>query len=298
MPTRTRFFSERRRRRPTAGSRPITPPTGTMPTLCREYGNPLVRRHFDRDFHLERGRQEREEQAVQAYTTQMENQQARAAANRAAIEATDVKINALNTKTQAAAAAQKFAEIEALNHQMEALMKQKSSLMGIEEGSAQEASIEAEATRDTEATFSLWFEAPTSEPRSGKPYRTAVGRRSSPLTTTRAIRRTTCASFSMAPLSKRESWSWATPRACAGCLTRPISGRSPHSRIKDLRLSLHHQSREARRYARLIAKSTTRRRARRGTLARSIFRSSASLIAVARPAPNTPPPGCWKGPTR
>jgi hypothetical protein len=151
------------------------PATGTMPKLCREYGNPPVRRHFDRDFHLERGRQEREDEAVQAYTTQMENQQARAAANQAGIEAIDVKINALITKTQAAAAAQKFAEIEALNHQTETLMKQKASLMGFEEGSAREASIEAEATRDTEATFSLWFEAPTSEPRSGKPYRTAAG---------------------------------------------------------------------------------------------------------------------------
>ena len=85
------------------------PATGAMPKLCREYGNPPVRRHFDRAFHLERGRQEREDKAVQAYTTQMES--------------------------------------------------------------------------------------PTAPPR---------GRRSSPLTTIRAIRRMACASFSMAPLSKRE----------------------------------------------------------------------------------------------
>src|SRR5690606_22789529 len=31
---------------------------------------------------------------------------------------------------------------------------------------------------------------------------------------------------------------------------------------------------------------------------KSMPKSSAMTIAVARPAPNTPPPGCWNGPTR
>ena len=236
---------------------------------------------------------------MQAYTTQMENQQASAAANQAAIEAIDVKINALITKTQAAAAAQKFAEIEALNHRMEALMKQKASLMGIEEGSAQEASIEAEATRDTEATFSLWFEAPTSEPRSGKPYRTAAGTalltayddKGNPTHGVRVF-------FNGAPQQARVMVV-GDPVRVRGLLD--ATDLKTIAAFKDQGPSstcLHHQSREARRNARLIAKSTTRRRARRGTLARSIFRSAASLIAVARPAPNTPPPGCWNGPTR
>ena len=33
-------------------------------------------------------------------------------------------------------------------------------------------------------------------------------------------------------------------------------------------------------------------------LSKSIFRSSHIRIAAARPAPKTPPPGCWNGPTR
>src|SRR5262245_58736026 len=34
------------------------------------------------------------------------------------------------------------------------------------------------------------------------------------------------------------------------------------------------------------------------TFAKSSFKSSNARSAAARPAPNTPPPGCWNGPTR
>ena len=38
--------------------------------------------------------------------------------------------------------------------------------------------------------------------------------------------------------------------------------------------------------------------ARAPTFSKSILRSSHARTAAARPAPNTPPPGCWNGPTR
>src|SRR5688500_14541148 len=41
-----------------------------------------------------------------------------------------------------------------------------------------------------------------------------------------------------------------------------------------------------------------RQHQRAPTFAKSSFRSSNARIAAARPAPKTPPPGCWKGPTR
>ena len=48
--------------------------------------------------------------------------------------------------------------------------------MGYDDIGAQTAKIEAEQSRDTEAHFSLRFDVPSSEPRTGQPYRTAAGK--------------------------------------------------------------------------------------------------------------------------
>ena len=152
------------------------PRTGTLPLLCVESGNAPIRRHFDRAFHLERGRQERDDRAVQAYSEQIKTQQAKAAANKAAVDSIDAKINVIIAKTQKAAAAQKFDEIEPLNIEMDKLMKQKAALMGYDDIGAQTAKVEAEQSRDTEASFSLRFDAPSSEPPTGQPYRTTAGK--------------------------------------------------------------------------------------------------------------------------
>jgi hypothetical protein len=112
----------------------------------------------------------------QAYATMMEQQRAKAAANQAAADAIDTKINALNLEVQAAATAQKFDQIEPLTKQIDALMKQKMALTGVDDIQAQSDRIEAEATRDTQASFALYFEPPKSEPQDGAPYRTVAGR--------------------------------------------------------------------------------------------------------------------------
>ena len=153
------------------------PRTGNLPLLCVESGNAPIRRHFDRAFHLERGRQERDDRAVQAYSEQIKTQQAKAAANKAAVDSIDAKINVIIAKTQKAAAAQKFDEIEPLNIEMDKLMKQKAALMGYDDIGAQTAKVEAEQSRDTEASFSLRFDAPSSEPPDGTalPHRCRQG---------------------------------------------------------------------------------------------------------------------------
>lgn len=151
------------------------PATGAMPTLCRESGNEPIRRQFDRNFDLERGRQERETEAVQAYTDMAKNQQATAAGNQAKLDAIDAQVNALIPKVQQAAAAQRFDEVEALNRQMDALIQQKTALMGIDQSDAQTKQIEARQTHDTHASFALRFETPSREAREGAPYRTSAG---------------------------------------------------------------------------------------------------------------------------
>jgi hypothetical protein len=151
------------------------PPTGAVPRLCREYPNEPLRRHFERNFHLERGRQERDAQALQETTAAAQSQQATAASNQAKIAAIDTKINAFMQKSQAAAAAQRFGEVEAINAQMDALMQQKVALMGAAETDTQVTQIEGRQKKDTEATFALRFGTPGSEPRTGKPYRTTAG---------------------------------------------------------------------------------------------------------------------------
>lgn len=167
-----------RRVAPTAPSGWATdesPPTGAIPTLCLEYGNSPPRRGFQRRFTREVDRQARDDQAVQAYTAMAQRQQAQAAANKAQIDAVDAKINSLTTKMQEAAAAQRFGDMESLGQQMDTLMQQRTKLAGYNQIETETAQIEAEHSRDTEASFQLWFEAPRNEPRSGQPYRTSAG---------------------------------------------------------------------------------------------------------------------------
>ena len=142
-------------------------------TLC--FGSNL-RRGFSRDFELEQGRTERNDQAQKAYADMMEQQRAKAAANKANADAIDAKIQALTLKAQAAAAAQKFDQIEPINVQIDGIMKQKMALLGMDDAAAQSDRIAADAVRDTKATFALYFEAPKKEPRDGVPYRTAAGK--------------------------------------------------------------------------------------------------------------------------
>ena len=152
------------------------PRTDTVPALCSGPGAAPMRRHFSRSFHLESGQQERQDKAMQAYGAQMKDQQAKAAANQAESARIDAQIAVLMSKAQKAGAAQKIAEVEAVNLEMDALMKRKTALMGYDDAAAQAARIEAEASRDTEAQFSLRFEAPRGASRTGQPYKAAAGK--------------------------------------------------------------------------------------------------------------------------
>lgn len=151
------------------------PATGAIPKLCREYGNAPIRRHFERNFDLAHGRQQRDDDAMQSYTDMVKRQQAAAAANKAKTDAIDAQVTVLVAKVQKAAAAQRFDEIEPLNRQIDALMQQKTTLMGADEVDTQATQIEARQTRDTGATFALRFETPNNEPRTGQPYRVSAG---------------------------------------------------------------------------------------------------------------------------
>jgi hypothetical protein len=152
-----------------------SPATGAVPKLCQEFANEPIRRQFDRNFDLERGRQERENEALQAYTDMAKAQQATVAANQAKLDAIDAQVNALNLKVQQAAVAQRFEEVDTLSRQMDALMQQRSALMGIDQSDAQTKQIEARQTHDTHASFALRFETPNRETRDGTPYRTSAG---------------------------------------------------------------------------------------------------------------------------
>lgn len=153
-----------------------SPPNAAMPTLCAEYAGDTARRSFARNFRLERGRAEREAQALQAYTDMAKAQQAKAAANQQAIDAIDAEINGLVAQVQAAATAQRFAEIEPLSQEIDTLTQRRSALLGYGEIDATTAQIESDQLRDSEASFHLWIEAPTNETREGQPYRTVAGK--------------------------------------------------------------------------------------------------------------------------
>lgn len=152
------------------------PASAAVPTICAGSEGEPIRRSFSRDFHLEQGRQERQDRALAAYTDMAKKSQEMQAKNQAAIEALDARINTNMERVQKAAAAQRFDEIEAINLETERLMQQKTRLMGLDEADATSAGIEADEQRDTEARFQLSFEAPPAGPREGEPYRTSAGR--------------------------------------------------------------------------------------------------------------------------
>jgi hypothetical protein len=152
-----------------------SPSTANMPALCQESGNEPMRRSFQRHFSREGDRQARDQQAMQAYADMAKRQQARQAANQAQIDSIDAKINVLTVQVQQAAAAQRFGDIERLTQQMDALQQQRMALAGYDQLDAQSEQIDAEYSRDTDATFLLSFEVPRNEPRTGVPYRTSAG---------------------------------------------------------------------------------------------------------------------------
>jgi len=149
---------------------------GEMPMFCQGTEDMPFRRSFSRQFHLEQGRQERQDQAVAGYTDMAKKSQEMQAKNQAAIAELDAKINANTERAVKAATEQRFGDIEAINIETEKLMQQKMALMGMAEMDATSEKIEADAQRDTEASFQLSFEEPSIMPREGQPYTTSAGR--------------------------------------------------------------------------------------------------------------------------
>jgi hypothetical protein len=152
-----------------------SPEPGQVPVFCVDVANPPVPRSFTRQFQLEEGRQERQDQAMAAYSDMAQKSQDMQAKNAAAIAALDAKINANVERVQKAAEAQRFGDIEAINAENEKLMQQKFALMGIGDTDATSEKIEADTKRDADASFQLTFEEPPAEPRQGDPYRTSAG---------------------------------------------------------------------------------------------------------------------------
>jgi len=153
-----------------------SPAAGTIPLFCQGTEGTPFRRSFSRQFQLEQGRQERQDQAVAGYTDMAKKSQDMQAKNQDAIAVIDARINARMEQVQKAIAAQRFGDIEGINVEIEKLMQQKSELMGMGDVDATSEKIEADAKRDTDASFQLSFEEPPAEPREGEPYTTSAGR--------------------------------------------------------------------------------------------------------------------------
>jgi hypothetical protein len=153
-----------------------SPAAGVTPGFCQGTEGMPFRRSFTRQFQLEQGRQQRQDQAVAEYSEMARKSQDMQAKNQAAIAALDARINANMERVQKAIAAQRFGDIEGINVETEKLMQQKSALMGVGDMDATSDRIAADEERDTAASFQLSFESPPAEPREGEPYTTSAGR--------------------------------------------------------------------------------------------------------------------------
>ena len=144
--------------------------------VCANPGEQVTRWQFSRGYARVEGVEERRAAAAQ----QTEAMVGRATATRKANEAqlADLKrrIDGVQHRMQALAAAQKFAEMEAAGAELGRLLDQQQKLMGLDAMAATMTAVDAAADRDTSASFSVVVGETNVETRAYKPMTVAAGR--------------------------------------------------------------------------------------------------------------------------
>jgi hypothetical protein len=144
--------------------------------VCANRGEQITRWQFSRKYSRVDGIEQRRAAAAQ----ETEAMVGRAAATKKTNEAqlADVKrrIADVQQRMQALAAAQKFAEMEAAGAEFAKLLDQQQKLMGLDAMAATMTRVDAEADRDTSASFSMVIGETTVETRGYKPMAVAVGK--------------------------------------------------------------------------------------------------------------------------
>lgn len=129
---------------------------GVLKEVCSEVNKKVIQHRFSRSY-TAKDVVARQAEAVKKIQAVMQESQARAKANEAKLAENTKQMEALQAKMQALIAATKYAEVEALNKQTEALMQERMKLMNVNAQQEAMDAIGAETRRDTGAHFSLMF---------------------------------------------------------------------------------------------------------------------------------------------
>lgn len=133
---------------------------GVLKEVCAGVGEKIIRHHFTRSYTLKEGMDARRAEAERKVMAVIRDGQTTSKANEAKIADVMKRMQALQAKAQQLVAAQKYAEIEALSGQIEALTQEHLKLLNVNAQDAAMDAINAEATRDTAASFSRMLNVP------------------------------------------------------------------------------------------------------------------------------------------
>jgi hypothetical protein len=128
---------------------------GVLKEVCAEADKKVIQHRFSRSYTRKEGMEARQAEAAKKIQAVQQDARALAKANEAKMADVMKRMQALQAKAQELMAAKKYAEVETLNKQSEALMQENMKLMNV---SAQQTALDAiqvEVTRDIDASFSL-----------------------------------------------------------------------------------------------------------------------------------------------
>ena len=131
------------------------PKNNELKEVCAASAKSVTRWGFQRSFERVEGMQERQAKAVDQVKAVAEQSKAAMKTNEAKLEENQRQMNAAMKKMQELAAAQKIAEMEAVNKDVERLMKERESLMGLGGQDAKMQAVDAEVRKDTGASFNV-----------------------------------------------------------------------------------------------------------------------------------------------
>jgi hypothetical protein len=152
-----------------------SPDSDLLKEVCANRGEQIVRWTFSRSF--VRTDNERQRATAQRQVEGVvQDAEAARKANQAKLADVDRQIDAVTKRMQTLASAQKFAEMEAAGAELERLMDEKQQLMGLAGQEKAMSAIDAQASKDTRATFSLTVNETSVDTARMKPLATPAGK--------------------------------------------------------------------------------------------------------------------------
>jgi hypothetical protein len=150
--------------------------SAVLTQVCANPGEQITRWQFSRRYSRVEGIEQRRAAAAQQTEAMVDRATATKKANEAQLVDLKRRIDGVQRRMQALAAAQKFAEMEAAGAELGTLLDQQQKLMGLDAMAATMTQVDAAADRDTSASFSVVVGETTVETRAYKPMTVAVGR--------------------------------------------------------------------------------------------------------------------------